>query len=292
MYGHRTAGVLGYSHFAGGYAGGQAEYVRLPFGDVNLLKVPEGVSDEQVLFLSDVLPTSYNAVVDTGVYDGDVVGVWGMGPIGLYTVAWAFLKGASRVIAIDNVPWRLEYLKKKIPNAEIIDFGKVSSVSDELKKIAPGGLDVAIECAAGEYPKTILQKVETMVGLQTDTSDIINEMVHATRPYGRIGITGVYAGFTNHFPIGAIMQTGIRFIGNGQAPVHKYWETILNDYIIPGKIDPNMMISHRVDLSEMETLYKKFDERKPEDGIMKVFVQTQFSAPPGKGSPQLTKLNA
>lgn len=291
MYGHRTAGVLGYSHFAGGYAGGQAEYVRLPFGDVNLLKVPEGITDEQALFLSDVLPTSYNCVVDTGVYDGDTVGVWGMGPIGLFTCIWAFLKGAKRVIAIDNVPWRLEYAKKRIPNLETIDYGKVKSVGDALKEMAPGGLDVSLECAAGEFAKSILQKVEIAVGLETDTSDIINEMVYSTRPYGRVGITGVYSGFTNHFPIGKVMQTGIRFIGNGQAPVHMYWETILNDYIIPGKIDPNIMISHRIDLSEMAELYKRFDNRKPEDGLMKVFVQTKFSSPPGKGSPQLSSLN-
>lgn len=150
MYGHRTAGMLGYSHFTGGYAGGQAEYVRLPFGDVNLLKIPDNLSDEQVLFLSDVLPTSYNCVVDTGVQEGDVVAVWGMGPVGLFTAQWAFLKGAKRVIGIDQ-NWRLNYAKSKIPKIETINFKNVKSVKEEIDKLVPGGLDVALECAAGTY---------------------------------------------------------------------------------------------------------------------------------------------
>ena len=138
--------------------------------------------------------------------------------------------------------------------------------------------------------KGYLHTFEVAVGLETDTSEILNEMITCVRPYGRIGITGVYAGFTNHFNIGAIMETGIRLIGNGQAPVHKYWEEILNDYIIPGKIDPLMMVTHRIDLSEMEELYKRFDARDEKDGLMKVFVYTKFSGKPGKGAPALSTL--
>lgn len=143
---------------------------------------------------------------------------------------------------------------------------------------------------SGEFVKGYLHAFEIAIGLETDTSEILNEMIVCVRPFGRIGITGVYAGFTNHFNIGAIMETGIRLIGNGQAPVHKYWEEILNDYIIPGKIDPLMMVSHRIDLSEMDKLYKRFDAREEQDGLMKVFVQTRFSGPPGKGAPALTSL--
>lgn len=150
LYGHRTAGILGYSHLTGGYAGGQAEYVRLPLGDVNLLKVPDGVSDERALYLSDVLPTSYHCVVDTGVKEGDVVGVWGMGPVGLFVAKWAFLKGASRVIGID-ANWRLNYAKSKIPNIETINYKKVKSVKAAIDELVPGGLDVALECAAGTF---------------------------------------------------------------------------------------------------------------------------------------------
>ncbi|EWC45656.1 hypothetical protein DRE_05217 [Drechslerella stenobrocha 248] len=292
MYGHRTAGVMGYSHFAGGYAGGQAEYVRTPFADTNLLVLPDGITDERALFLSDVLPTSYNCVEDTHVYGGETVGIWGMGPIGLFAAKWAFLKGAKRVIAIDSVSWRLEYAKSKIPELEILNVSTFKSVTEELKKVAIGGLDVALECAAGEYSKSIIHKVETAIGLETDSSDILNEMILSVRPYGRIGITGLYTGYTNHLNVGAIMQTGIRFIGNGQAPVLKYWETILKDYIIPGRIDPNIMISHRIPLTEMEELYAKFDKRSSKDGLMKVFVTTRFSNPPGEGSPQLSSLKA
>ena len=292
MYGSRTAGMLGYSHLTGGYAGGQAEYVRQAFGDVNLLKVPEALSDEQVLFLSDVLPTSYHCVVDTGVREGDTVGVWGMGPIGLMVCKWAFIKGAKRVIAIDNVPWRLEYAKRHMPELECLDFGKVKNVVDEISKMVPEKLDVALECAAGEYAKGLLHKIEYALGAETDTSEILNEMIQSVRPFGRIGITGVYAGFTNHFNIGAVMQTGIRFIGNGQAPVLKYWEEILNDYILTGKVDPLMMVSHRIDLSEMDELYKRFDARKADDGLMKIFVQTKHSAPPGEGAPAVSSLSS
>lgn len=150
MYGHRTAGMLGYSHFTGGYAGGQAEYVRLPHGDVNLLKIPDNLSDEQCLYLSDVLPTSYNCVVDTGVNEGDVVGIWGLGPIGLFAAQWAFIKGASRVIGID-ANWRLDFAKSKLPKIETINYKNVKSVKAEIDKLVPGGLDVALECAAGIY---------------------------------------------------------------------------------------------------------------------------------------------
>jgi len=265
----------------------------MPFGDVNLLKIPDNVPDEKALFLSDVLPTSYNCVVDTGLYGGETVGIWGMGPIGLFCAKWAFLKGAKRVICIDSVPWRLDYAKERIPEVECVDFSAIKkSLPEHLKDMTDGnGLDVALECAAGEYAKSLIHKIEAAIGLETDTPELINEMILSVRPFGRIGITGVYAGFINHFNIGAVMQTGLRLIGNGQAPVHKYWEEILNDYIIPGKIDPLMMVSHRIDISELDDLYLRFDQRKPEDKIMKVFVTTKFSPPPCAGGPQLSVLS-
>ena len=194
MYGSRTAGILGYSHLTGGYAGGQAEYVRQAFADVNLLKVPHDLSDEQVLYLSDVLPTSYHCVVDTGVYEGDTVGVWGVGPIGLMVCKFAFLKGAKRVIAVDSVGWRLDYAKKHMPDLEVINYSTAKgNVVDEIKKKCPEGLDLALECAAGEYAKGILHKIETAIGAETDTSEILNEMIASVRPFGRVGVTGVYA---------------------------------------------------------------------------------------------------
>jgi threonine dehydrogenase-like Zn-dependent dehydrogenase len=145
MYGQRDAGFFGYSHFTGGFPGGQAEYVRVPKGNVNLLPIPDNVSDEKALYLSDILPTSYHAVVDTGVEKGDVVGIWGLGPIGMYAAKWAQIKGASRVIGIDRVPERLEFARQKL-GIETIDFSTDKDVTKKVYELVPRGLDVAIDC--------------------------------------------------------------------------------------------------------------------------------------------------
>lgn len=289
MYGGRTAGMFGYSHFTGGFAGGQAEYVRVPFGDVNLLKLPDNVPDEKGLFLSDVLATSWNCVVDTGVTKGDVVAIWGAGPIGQMCADFSFLNGASRVIMIDS-NWRLDFVKSKYPKVETIDFSalpKGESVTSQLKRMVDGrGPDVALECVAGEYPKGWAHYFEIMLGFETDSSEIVNEMITSVRNFGRCGITGVYVGFTNHFNIGALMERGIRLIGNGQAPVHMYWEKLLK-MIESGEIDPLRMVTHRVSMDELAEVYYKFE--KKEDGMQKVFVETKFSSPPAAGSPSLTR---
>ncbi|KAF2758748.1 GroES-like protein [Pseudovirgaria hyperparasitica] len=289
MYGGRTAGMFGYSHFTGGFAGGQAEYVRVPCGDVNLLKLPDDVPDEKGLYLSDVIATSWNCVVDTGVKEGDTVAIWGAGPIGQMCVDFSFMNGAKRVIVIDS-NWRLDYIKERHPKTELIDFKnlpKGTSVVRRLKEMCDGrGPDVALECVAGEYTKGWAHWFEMQMGLETDTSEIVNEMIESVKNYGRCGITGVYAGYTNHFNIGSLMERGIRLIGNGQAPVHLYWEKLLK-MIQDGSIDPLKMVSHRVDISQMDQVYYKFE--KKEDGMQKVFVQTKFSQPPCAGSPVLTK---
>jgi threonine dehydrogenase-like Zn-dependent dehydrogenase len=203
MYGGRTAGMFGYSHFTGGFAGGQAEYARVPFGDVNLLKIPDDVPDEKALYLSDVLSTSWNCVVDTGVKEGDVVAVWGAGPIGQMAGHMSFMNGASRVILIDggNGAWRLDFCKFKEPRFETVDFTKLpsgTSVTSKLKEMCDGrGPDVALECVAGEYAKSWTHKLEIMTGAETDTSEIINEMITSVKNYGRCGITGIYVGFVS-----------------------------------------------------------------------------------------------
>ncbi|KAL9046847.1 MAG: hypothetical protein Q9214_000425 [Letrouitia sp. 1 TL-2023] len=289
MYGGRTAGMFGYSHFTGGFAGGQAEYARVPYGDVNLLKLPNDVPDEKGLYLSDVLSTSWNCVVDTGVKEGDVVAIWGAGPIGQMCAEMSFMRGAKRVIVIDGGPaaWRLDLVKEKTPKAETLnytDLPRGTSVTSKLKEMEHGGPDVALECVAGEYAKGWAHYFELMLGMETDTSEIVNEMITSVKNYGRCGITGVYVGFTNHFNIGSLMERGIRLIGNGQAPVHLYWQDLLK-MIQDGSLDPTIMLSHRVDLSEMDTLYQKFDQRA--DHLQKVFVQTKFSDPPAEGTPGL-----
>jgi threonine dehydrogenase-like Zn-dependent dehydrogenase len=210
MYGGRTAGMFGYSHFTGGFAGGQAEYTRVPFGDVNLLKLPDDVPDEKGLYLSDVVSTSWNCVVDTGVKEGDVVAIWGAGPIGQMCADFSFINGAKRVIMID-ANWRLDLVKEKYPKVECVDYSQLKgtkAVVSKLKEMVDGvGPNVALECVAGEYPKGWLHTVEIMAGLETDTSEILNEMIEGVRNYGRVGITGVYVGYTNHFNIGEIDWT-------------------------------------------------------------------------------------
>jgi len=200
------------------------------------------------------------------------------------------MNGAKRVILIDGgaAAWRLDYVKSKCPKVETIDFTKLErgeSVTSTLKKMEHGGPDVALECVAGEYAKGWAHYFELLLGAETDTSEIINEMIASVKNFGRCGVTGVYAGYTNHFNIGSLMERGIRLIGNGQAPVHLYWEDLLKK-IQDGSLEPLDMVSHRVSLDEMEEVYKRYDAR--EKGMQKVFVQTKFSAPPCPGAPQLT----
>jgi len=288
MYGGNTAGMFGYSHFTGGFAGGQAEYTRVPYGSVNLLPIPDDVPDEKALYLSDVVATSWNCVVDTGVNKGDVVAIWGAGPIGQMAADFSFINGASRVIVIDS-NWRLDYVKSKYPKVETVDYTQLKgtkAVVTKLKEMTDGmGPDVALECVAGEYPKGWAHTIEMAVGLETDTSEILNEMIESVKNFGRVGITGVYVGYTNHFNIGSLMERGIRFIGNGQAPVHKYWEDLLQR-IQKGEIDPLKMVTHRVRVEDLAKVYEKFEKKA--DGMQKVYVETRFSAPRCEGSPELT----
>lgn len=314
MYGGRTAGMFGYSHFTGGFAGGQAEYVRVPLGDVNLLEIPDGVPDEKgksdlysilirlvltspALYLSDVLATSYNAVKDTAVYPDDSVAIFGAGPIGQMAGIFAVKEGASKIIFVDTEP-RLSFIRDNWPEPhmgklELVDYKKLShgvtnkpTVVSRLKELTGNrGPDCAIECAAGEYPKGWMHWLEMAVGAETDTSEIINEMIEGVRNYGRCGVTGVYVGYTNHFNVGSLMERGIRLIGNGQAPVHKYWKELL-EMIQKGELDPGQMVSHRVRLEDLDKVYYKFEKR--EDAMQKVFVETKFSFPRDPNTPSLT----
>lgn len=209
MYGTQTAAMFGYSHFTGGFAGGQAEYVRVPIGDVNLLEIPDDVPDEKALYLSDVLATSYNCVKDTAVYPNDQVAIFGAGPIGQMAGIFALKEGASKVIFIDTEP-RLSFIKSRWPSKhadklEVLDFKKLSfgvtnkdTIVSKLKELCGGrGPDCALECAAGEYAKGWMHWIEMQLGAETDTSEILNEMIQGVRNYGRCGITGVYVGYVS-----------------------------------------------------------------------------------------------
>lgn len=209
MYGGKTAGFFGYSHLTGGFAGGQAEYVRVPLADVNLLEIPDEVPDEKALFLSDVLCTSYHCVKDTGVNEGDQVAIFGAGPIGQMAGIFALADGASKIIFVDTEP-RLSILRDRWPKdqrdkLELLDFKKLShgatpkeTVVSKLNELCGGrGPDVALECAAGEYAKGWLHWLEMTMGAETDTSEILNEMIESVRSFGRCGITGVYVGYVS-----------------------------------------------------------------------------------------------
>ncbi|KIY63481.1 alcohol dehydrogenase [Cylindrobasidium torrendii FP15055 ss-10] len=290
MWGNSTSGFFGYSHMTGGYAGGQAEYVRVPFGDVNLLPLPDDVPDEKGLYLSDVLATAYHSVVDTGVEAGNNVAVWGAGPIGLFVAYFAFKKGGKRVILIDDVQWRLDWAKHKLPNVEVLNFGELArgeSVTKALHERVPGGWDVCIDAVGGEYSKGWGHAIEISLGAETDSSEIINEMITSTRHFGRCGLIAAYAGFTNHVNVGSLMERGIRLIGNGQAPVHKYWKELLAQ-IQSGELDPTIMLSHRVKLEDTAKAYYKFEARDPKVRMMKTFIETKASAPRLEHTPILS----
>ncbi|KAF8246562.1 GroES-like protein [Wilcoxina mikolae CBS 423.85] len=291
VYGSRTAGIFGYSHFVGGYAGGQAEYVRIPFADQNLLKLPDSVPDEKGLYLSDVLATSYHAIQDTAVYKDDVVAIWGLGPIGLLAAIFAFRAGASRVIGIDN-NFRTSFAEKKIPGIEVINYSSLPrgrTVTAEIRGRVPGGVDVSIEAAGGEYAKGWAHYFELTVGAENDTSELINEAITSTRNFGRVGIIADYVGFTNHFNIGSLMERGIRLIGCGQTPVQKYWPELLR-MVESGEVDPGVIVTHRIRFEDIAKAYYMHD--KKEDGMVKVFAETKFSQPRAEGinTPELTKL--
>jgi threonine dehydrogenase-like Zn-dependent dehydrogenase len=284
LFGKPFAGLFGYGHFAGGFAGGQAEYVRAPFADANLLKVPDDVPDEKALYLSDIIPTSYHSTVCADVGEGKSVAIWGLGPIGLYAAKWAKLAGASRVIGIDSVPERLAVAKEKI-GCDVIDFTKQTDVVKAIYDLEPEGVNCSIDAAAFRYTKGILHTVQRAVGLETDSSEIVNEALRATRKFGTIALVADYAAMTNQFLIGALMEKGITLRGTGQSPVQRYWPELLKK-IQSGEFDPTIILSHRFKLDEFAELYDQFD--KKEKGIMKVFVETRFSSPPSAGTPQLS----
>ncbi|TAQ88570.1 hypothetical protein B7494_g3103 [Chlorociboria aeruginascens] len=288
LYGKGFAGMFGYSHFAGGFAGGQAEYVRCPFGDVNLLKIPDNVPDEKALFLSDIVPTSYHSVLCAEVTEGKSVAIWGAGPIGLYAAKWSKLAGARRVIIIDNVKERLALAAEKI-GCDPINFDEDTDVVAKIYELEPEGVDCGIDAAAFRYTKGILHSVQRAIGMETDSSEIVNEALRAVRKFGTISLVADYAAFTNQFLIGALMEKGITLRGAGQAPVQKYWKDLLKK-IENGEFDPTIILSHRFRLEEFAELYEAFD--KKEMGIMKTYVETKFSGPRADGTPELSSLKA
>jgi threonine dehydrogenase-like Zn-dependent dehydrogenase len=266
MYGHRLSGIFGYSHLTGGYDGGQAEYVRVPLADVNCLRIPDSLPDDKVLFLSDIACTSYHATELGEVTPGKTVCIWGAGPVGLLTAQWCRVRGAKRVISIDNDETRLNLAKKL--GAEPLNFSQVDVTKWILENV-PNGPEVCIECAGFRFPKTTTHKVETLAHLETDAADIINEMVKTCQKAGNISMIGDYFGYANHFPIGALMEKAITLRG-GQVYVQKYWHEVLKK-IEEGVFDPTVVITHHMPFEKCAEVYKQFAEHK----TLKVVLKTR-----------------
>jgi threonine dehydrogenase-like Zn-dependent dehydrogenase len=263
-YGYPMTGAFGYSHLTGGYAGGQAEYVRVPFADVGPIVIPQGIEDEKVLFLSDILPTGWMAAENCLIEDGDTVAVWGCGPVGLFAVQSALLQGAERVIAIDHHPHRLELAKSL--GAEIINYEEVK-VREALVEMTGGiGPDACIDAVGMESHgfaiDNLLDHAKAAVGLATDRPHALRQIILACRKGGRVSIPGVYGGVADKFPIGALMEKGLT-IKTGQTHVQKYMPQLLQ-MILEDKIDTTFLISHRLPLEEAAHGYKIFKEQQNE----------------------------
>lgn len=259
IMGHSPSGLFGYSHMLGGYAGGQAEYLRIPFADMGHVKIPDGIPDEQALFLTDVFPTGWMAAENANIQPGDTVAIWGCGPVGQFAIRSAFLLGAGRVIAIDEEEERLKMARDG--GAETLNFKDVD-IYDELQKMTGNrGPDSCIDCvgceAAGHGSfDAVLDRVKAAAFLATDRIHVIRQMVHCCRKAGTLSIPGVYVGFVDKFPLGPMMNKALTWHG-GQTHTHRYLEPLLA-LIVEGKIDPSFIITHKGSLEDGPELYKKF----------------------------------
>jgi threonine dehydrogenase-like Zn-dependent dehydrogenase len=263
VYGFSGSGLFGYSHMLGGFAGGQAEYARVPYSDFGPLKIPESLSDEQVLFLTDIFPTGYMAAENCNINPGDVVAVWGCGPVGQFAIRSAFLLGAERVIAIDRVPERLEMARQG--KAETIDYEEVEDVVEQLKAMTGGrGPDSCIDAVGLEAHGTGLvgayDRVKQSLRLETDRPNALRQAIQACRKGGTMSIPGVYGGFIDKLNMGAAFAKALTF-RMGQTHVHRYLKPLL-ERIEKGEIDPAFVISHRLKLEEAPQAYKMFKEKK------------------------------
>jgi threonine dehydrogenase-like Zn-dependent dehydrogenase len=265
LYGYAGSGLFGYSHMMGGYAGGQAQYVRVPFADVGPMRVPDWLEDEQVLFLTDIFPTGYMAAENCDIQEGDIVAVWGCGPVGQMAIASALMLGAGKVLAIDSVPARLRMAARQ-PNVETINFER-EDVFDRLKQLTSGrGPDACIEAVGLEAHGTTLDayydKVKTAAYLATDRPTALRQAIHSCRKGGTVSIPGVYGGFLDKVPFGAAFGKGLTF-KMGQTHVMRYLRPLL-ERIERGQIDPSFVITHRLPIDDAPAAYKMFRDKKDE----------------------------
>ncbi len=269
LYGYSGSGLFGYSHMMGGYAGGQAQFVRVPFIDVGALKIPEGLDDEQVLFLSDIFPTGYMAAENCEIKPGDVVAIWGCGPVGQFAIRSAFLMGAERVIGIDRIHERLKMARSG--GAEIINYEEVDDLVEELKWMTAGrGPDSCMDAvgleAHGTGVTAAYDYARQRLKLSFDRPTVLRQTIQACKKGGVVSIPGVYGGVLDKIPFGAAFGKGLTF-KMGQTQMHKYTERLLK-HVQQGEIDPSFVITHRFSLDEAADAYRMFRDKR--DGCIKV----------------------
>jgi threonine dehydrogenase-like Zn-dependent dehydrogenase len=281
LMGHSPAGIFGYSHMTGGFAGGQAEYARVPFADVGPIKVPNHLSDEQVLFLSDIYPTGYMGAEMCNIQPGDTIAIWGCGPVGQFSIRCAFMLGAERVIAIDHVPERLKMAEEG--GAETINWQEIS-VYDTLMDMTGGrGPDSCIDNVGMEahapLPIFAYDRIKQAMMLESDRPHALREAIMCCKNGGTISVIGVYAGFIDKFPMGSVMNRSLT-IKTGQAHVQRYMRPLLQ-LIEDGSIDPTFVITHRLPLEEAAYAYNIFNHKL--DNCIKVVLKPEWDAN-GNGS--------
>ena len=271
-FGHTTAGLFGYTHLTGGYPGGQAEYVRVPYADFTPVVIPDGLTDEQVLFLGDIFPTGWQAAVQCDIQPTDTVAIWGAGPVGQFTVRSAVILGAKQVVCIDNVPERLAMAKAG--GAITINFDE-ESVLDRLAELTGGkGPEKCIDAVGMESHATrsfdsVYDRVKQAVMMESDRPHVLREMMYVCRPAGTLSIPGVYGGLIDKIPFGAAMNKGLTF-KMGQTHVNRWTDDLLNR-IQEGQIDPSFVVTHTVGLQDGPDMYKTFRDKK--DGCVKVVLK-------------------
>ncbi|MFN8493693.1 MAG: zinc-dependent alcohol dehydrogenase [Caldilineaceae bacterium] len=272
LWGHSPSGLFGYSHLTGGYAGGQAQYARVPFADVGPIKIPDELDDEKVLFLSDIFPTGYMAAENCDIQPGDTVAVWGCGPVGQFAIKSAYLLGAERVIAIDRFPYRLRMAHNKA-GAEVLNYEEVN-VPEALQEMTGGrGPDACIEAVGMEAHGTGVEyaydRVKQATMLETDRPIALREAFQACRNGGTVSIAGVFGGFVDKMPMGSIMNRSLT-IKTGQTHVQRYLHPLL-ERVQKGEIDPSFVITHRMQLDDAPNGYETFKNKV--DNCMKVVLK-------------------
>jgi threonine dehydrogenase-like Zn-dependent dehydrogenase len=274
MFGHHGCGVFGYSHLLGGFAGGQAEYVRVPFADVGPMKVPDSLADEQVLFLTDIFPTGYMGAEMCDIAPGDTIAVWGCGPVGLFAIASAKLLGAERVIAIDRFPYRLRMARERA-GADITINYEETNVLEAINELTGGvGADGCIDAVGMESHapgiEGLYDKAKQSMRWENDRPAALRHAILSCRNGRTVSVIGVYSGFIDKFPMGSLMNRSLT-IKSGQCHVHRYMRPLLQ-HIMDGRIDPSFVITHQMKLDDAPVGYDIFN--KKEDDCMKVVLKT------------------